>query len=181
MVTDALNAVSSKTGKPFGKLTFNDYVGSYEIAFFGKDYIDFNKYIAKGLYLLFVATVQKKGEDWKYYKPKPGEPVEYQLKVTKIYPLSETPLDTFIKQVNLKIPFQNVNGILIDNLTAILNNTKQEGKIPLWLHLYDKNKEFIHVDSMCQLQQLELNNEQYEALMQAQKDEELTFTIERKI
>ena len=74
-----------------------------------------------------------------------------------------------------------MNGILIDNLTAILNNTKQEGKIPLWLHLYDKNKEFIHVDSMCQLKQLELNNEQYEALMQAQKDEELTFTIERKI
>jgi DNA polymerase-3 subunit alpha len=68
MVTDAWDAVSSKTGKPFGKMVLNDYTGSYELAFFSKDYIDFNKFLAKNLYLLVVATVQKKGEDWKFYK-----------------------------------------------------------------------------------------------------------------
>ena len=181
MVTDAWDAVSSKTGKPFGKMVLNDYTGSYELAFFSKDYIDFNKFLAKNLYLLVVATVQKKGEDWKFYKPKPGEPVEYQIKVNKIYPLSETNLSTLVKQVTIQLPYQNVDGIMIDNLMAIIKNNKEKGTIPIWLQLYDKHQEHIRIDALCQLDQLELNNEQYEALVQAQNHEDFTFTIERKI
>ena len=181
MVTDAWDAVSAKTGKPYGKLVFTDYVGSYELAFFGSDFIDYNKYLAKNLYLLFVAKVQKKGEDWKYYKPKPGEPVEWQLKITKIYPLSETPISSLVKQVTLKVPYQKVDGIMIDNLLALLKNTKERGTVPLWLQLYDQNREYLHVEALCQLEQLELNNEQYDTLMEFKQQGVLDFTIEGKL
>ena len=181
MVTDAWDAVSAKTGKPYGKLVFTDYVGSYELAFFGSDFIDYNKYLAKNLYLLFVAKVQKKGEDRKYYKPKPGEPVEWQLKITKIYPLSETPISSLVKQVTLKVPYQKVDGIMIDNLLALLKNAKERGTVPLWLQLYDQNREYLHVEALCQLEQLELNNEQYDTLMEFKQQGVLDFTIEGKL
>lgn len=34
----------TKTGKDFGILTLEDFSGTYELAFFGKDYTDFRQY-----------------------------------------------------------------------------------------------------------------------------------------
>ena len=70
---------------------------------------------------------------------------------------------------------------MIDNLLALLKNTKERGTVPLWLQLYDQNREYLHVEALCQLEQLELNNEQYDTLMEFKQQGVLDFTIEGKL
>lgn len=61
---------TSKAGNPYGIFTLEDYAGAFEFALFGKNYIEFGKYMIKDLYLYNIsATVQKKGADYKFKKP----------------------------------------------------------------------------------------------------------------
>jgi DNA polymerase-3 subunit alpha len=39
-------------------------VGAFEFALFGKNYIEFGKYMIKDLYLLIHAVIQEKGSDF---------------------------------------------------------------------------------------------------------------------
>ena len=181
MVTEAWEGVSMKNGKNYGKMTLTDYSGTYELRFYNQDYLDYNKYLKENMYLLFVAKVQKKGEDWKYYTPKPGEPIEWRLKILQILPLSEIPISNLIKQVVLRIPYQNVNDYLIDNLQTLLHEDDDKTTVPLRIQLYDANKGYLQVETFCVDKQIKLTNEQYDYLQKAQEEDEFSFFFEKKI
>ena len=56
IVTDTQEGVT-KNGKPFSTLTLTDYNGSCKLMFYGNDFINFNKYCRKGLFLLIRGRV----------------------------------------------------------------------------------------------------------------------------
>ncbi len=58
LVTAARNAIS-KNGKPWGSLTLEDFSGSYEFRFFGKDYEMFQSYIREGMPLFIKGSIQR--------------------------------------------------------------------------------------------------------------------------
>ena len=78
----------SKNGKPFSTLTLVDYTDSYELFFFGQDYVNFHKYCKPGLFILVKGSVnQRFRSDF------------YEFKASQIELLSEV-RKKYVKSVN---------------------------------------------------------------------------------
>ena len=78
MVVNVQNLVS-KTGKPWGKFTLEDYNGTREFVLFGKDYENFRKFLFPDYFLFVRAKVQ----------PRPYNDKELELKIVSMMQLSE--------------------------------------------------------------------------------------------
>ncbi len=128
---------TSKAGNPYGILTLEDYVGAFEFALFGPNYVEYNKYMIKDLYLYINAIVQERGADWKFKKPSdPNLPKELELKIQKIELFNEIK-DKLVDKLTLDIPLQNID----EEITVVLNDMlfKNRGNVNLFVNVYDKN------------------------------------------
>jgi DNA polymerase-3 subunit alpha len=128
---------TSKAGNPYGVFTLEDYTGAYEFVLFGKNYIEFSKYMIKDLYLLIHTVVQEKNSDFRYNKPTtdPSVPKELELKIQKIEVLSEVK-DKLVSTLILTIRLQQLTDELAIELTDRLLADK--GNINLYLHIVDE-------------------------------------------
>jgi DNA polymerase III subunit alpha len=137
MVTNFRNG-TSKAGNPYGIFTLEDYVGAYEFALFGKNYVEFGKYMIKDLYLFITATVQEKGSDYnKYNKPSADttSTKELELKIQKIEVFSDIK-DKLINTLTLTIPIQQLNEDFAVELTDMV--LKNKGSVNLYIHVVDE-------------------------------------------
>ena len=48
----------TKNNRPYGILTVEDYSGQFEFPLFGKDYVEFGKFLKKDLFVLIKGKVQ---------------------------------------------------------------------------------------------------------------------------
>ncbi|MCK9162852.1 MAG: DNA polymerase III subunit alpha [Bacteroidales bacterium] len=118
----------TKTGKEFGKFVFEDQTSSREIALFGKDHINFNKYLIEGLFVLIKATVKKKG--WGDEASKNN----LEFKILQIEDLDDV-LDKYGKGIKLIIPIENINKSFVDRITKAAKKSK--GKLDLCFFVKD--------------------------------------------
>jgi len=163
---------TSKAGNPYGIFTLEDYAGAFEFALFGKNYVEFGKYMIKDLYLYINATVQAKGADFKYNKPSdPNSPKELELKIQKIEVFSEIK-DKLINTLTLTIPVQQLTEDFAVELTDLVLNNK--GKVNLYIHVVDEqtpNK----VVLFARQHRLQINTKVYHALKRAQSEGIIEF------
>jgi DNA polymerase-3 subunit alpha len=106
---------TSKTGNAFGKLIIEDYHGALELMLFGKDFVEYNKYMVKSLFVYVKAKVQERY----------GQPGSLEIKVQKIE-LLENVTTTIFSNMKLKMDIADLNEELITNIEAIFNAS--EGK-----------------------------------------------------
>ena len=136
MVTSFRNG-TSKAGNPYGIFTLEDYVGAFEFALFGKNYVEFGKYMIKDLYLFIHAVVQEKGSDFKYKKVETdtNQLKELELKIQKIEVFSDVK-DKLINTLTLTIPIQHLTEDFALELTdAVMKN---KGNVNLYIHVVDE-------------------------------------------
>lgn len=128
---------TSKAGNPYGVFTLEDYAGAYEFVLFGKNYIEFSKYMIKDLYLLIHVVVQEKNSDYRYNKPTtdPNVPKELELKIQKIEVFSEVK-DKLVNSIILTIRLQQLTDELAIELTDRLLADK--GNINLYFNIVDE-------------------------------------------
>jgi len=173
MVTNFRNG-TSKAGNPYGIFTLEDYVGAYEFALFGKNYVEFGKYMIKDLYLYIHAVVQEKGADYKYNKPKdPNIPNELELKIQKIEVFSDVK-DKLISTLTLTIPLQQLTEDFAVELSDIV--MKNKGNVNLYIHVVDEfspNK----VVLFSRQHRIHINTKVYHVLKRAQKDGIIDFQV----
>ena len=117
---------TSKTGNPYAIMMLEDYNGSYEFAFFGKDYIDYAAFIEKGRFIMIKGKIQ----------PKRGSQTEFEPKVHHIELLQEL-REKLVTSVTLKIPLQALTNELIAELSDLTMN-EQNGKVLLRFSIIDK-------------------------------------------
>ncbi len=122
MVTGVQNLMT-KTGKPWGKFTLEDYNGSFEFALFGKDYENFRKYMFADYFLFIRGRVQ----------PRPYNDKQLELKIVSMVQLSE--MRETIKEMILQLPVGDVNERLIRELTEKVKASK--GETLLRINVYD--------------------------------------------
>ena len=75
IVTKSLERFS-KNGNPFMLFTLEDYIGSYEFALFGEDFVNLSKYIAPDRFLYIKGVIKSKWgrpDEWEF------KPMKYQL------------------------------------------------------------------------------------------------------
>jgi len=173
MVTNFRNG-TSKAGNPYGIFTLEDYVGAYEFALFGKNYVEFGKYMIKDLYLYIHAVVQEKGADYKYNKPKdPNIPNELELKIQKIEVFSDVK-DKLISTLTLTIPLQQLTEDFAVELSEIV--MKNKGNVNLYIHVVDEfspNK----IVLFSRQHRIHINTKVYHVLKRAQKDGIIDFQV----
>jgi len=136
MVTNFRNG-TSKAGNPYGIFTLEDYVGAYEFVLFGKNYVEFGKYMIKDLYLFIHAVVQEKGSDYKYRKSESesNQPSELELKIQKIEVFSDVK-DKLVDTLTITIPIQQLTeDFAIEFTDSVLKN---KGKVNLYIHIVDE-------------------------------------------
>ena len=123
MVTQVQNLVT-KTGKPFGRLTVEDYNGSYTFTLFGKDYENFRKYLYPDYYLMIRGRVT----------PKPYNENELEPRITSIMQMEEAQ-QTLVKEMVLTLPIDEITEVMIAELAEQLRAA--EGNIQLRIRVAD--------------------------------------------
>ena len=119
---------TTKKGNPYGIMTVDDYSGSYEFAFFGKDYPEFAKFMVEGYYIMIRAKVQEKA--WSKDK-------ELEVKVNKIEMLDGI-RDSRVSGINIQIPLQSLDEVLVTDLFELSKET--DGNVSLKFSIYDKEE-----------------------------------------
>ncbi len=128
---------TTKNGKPFGSVTIEDYSDSHKITIFGKDYLDFKKYFTEGYSLFLKGAIQHKFNN-------PDSDLEFKVK--SIDMLAEIK-NTMIKSIALKIPIDNLNDNLIEDIEKIAESNKgdallkfliYESSTKVWIQMFSR-------------------------------------------
>lgn len=98
LVTEAVER-TTKTGKPFGMLTLEDFNGSNRFMFFSKQYLESKKYFTNGYSLMIKGRVQKR--EW------PKDSTELEFKAISIHMLSDVRED-FIKSLQFNVALETL-------------------------------------------------------------------------
>jgi DNA polymerase-3 subunit alpha len=104
---------TSKTGNAFGKLIIEDYHGSVELMLFGKDFVEYSKFMVSPLFVYVKAKVQERY----------GQPGSLELKIQKIE-LLELVKENIFSTMKLKLDANAINEELIANIEAIFNSSQ---------------------------------------------------------
>lgn len=102
---------TSKTGNQFGKIVIEDYHGAYEIMLFGKDFVEYSKFMVPQLFIFVKARVQERY----------NQPGNLELKVQKIELLDDIKQKAFS---NLKVKI-DVNKLSDELISSLENLFKQ--------------------------------------------------------
>jgi len=113
---------TSKTGNAYGKLILEDYHSNFEIMLFGKDFIEYNKFMVQGLFVFIKARVQDRF----------NQPGSLELKVSKIELLEQVKENAF-NNIRLKVKLENVNEALINKLENLINTKTGKSSIEFFV------------------------------------------------
>ena len=137
IVTSAEEAISQK-GNPYGRYVIEDYSGSYRMALFGNAYQLCAPMLKTNLYVYVTGTIQQRGANRPYFKPKPVDEAEYEFVVQNVELLKDVQ-DKHAENFTLVMPVEMVTPEFTAELTEQLS--KHKGRIRLQLQIYDELKQ----------------------------------------
>ena len=120
----AVQNLTTKTGKPWGKFKLEHYNGTHEFALFGKDYENFRKYLFSDYFLFIRGRVQ----------PRPYNDQELEFRITSMMQLSE--LQEAVKEVHVQLAVEEITRDLIARMGRSVKEAK--GNTLLRLNVYDR-------------------------------------------
>ncbi len=142
MVT-AVREGQTRKGSPYTIFKIEDYYGSYEIALFSQDSIDFSKYARIGLSIYIQAKVQ----------PKRFNPNELEVKIGKINLLSEM-RGKLVTKTTLQISLSELNDTIIAELTDLVKNNS--GNSLLYFNIIDE-KSHMNIQLFSRSNKIQVN------------------------
>lgn len=151
IVSEVKHAIS-KTGKPFGFLTIQDYTDSYRLALFGKDYENFRKYCYMDYPLLLKGKVQ----------PRPYNDQELEFKIKTMTMLSQV-REEMVNNLQLIIPLNKINQDLINEIKE--HTLAKKGKVNLKFKIIDL-EENIGVELFSRTERIDVTNDLLDYLNQ---------------
>ena len=113
---------TSKTGNAFGKLIIEDYQGSVELMLFGKDFVEYNKYMVQGLFVFVKARVQERY----------NQPGSLELKIKSVE-LLETMKENSFNSIRLKIKLKELNEDVVQKLDQVMNEHQGKSSIEFFV------------------------------------------------
>ena len=128
----------TKTGRPMSRMTVEDYSGSYEFAFFGKDHEAFMQYEKVNTGIFIEGVIEEKY----YIKPEErakGKTSEYAFKPKNMMLLGNV-ADTFVKGFAINVSTPMLTPEFREKLVKLLK--KNKGNVPLTMYLYDPGKKW---------------------------------------
>jgi DNA polymerase-3 subunit alpha len=99
--------LTTKTGRPFGAFTVEDYSDSHRFVLFGKDYENYRNYLFEGYSLLIKGTVQE--NPWK------KDVRELEFKIQSIVLLANV-RDELVKGLSLRMPLSDISDKKVEDI-----------------------------------------------------------------
>lgn len=121
MVT-AVREGQTRRGSPYTIFKIEDYSGSYEIALFGDDSVNYGKFARVGLALYITGRIQ----------PKRFRPEELEVKIGTINLLAEVK-EKLVQKITLQLPLSKLNDRTVTELSALAKNNS--GNTLLYFHV----------------------------------------------
>lgn len=162
---------TTKTGNPFGIFTLEDYAGAFDFALFGNNYVEYGKYMIKDLTLLITATVQEKRSKWGPPPVDNGLPKELELKIIKVDLFNDVK-DSLVKDLQLTIPFENLDDDLAQFLVSMVKENK--GNINIYFNVVD-NLQRRKVKLFSRQHRIKMDKTLYHLLKQQRDEGKLEF------
>lgn len=125
MVVDTVNLTTAK-GQPWGRITLEDYKGSYTFALFGKDYENFRRFFYND-YLVFVRL---KVQPHRFRD-------ELEVKISSMSML-HTFMDETIREFVVTIPIEDINKATIEALDKVVK--ENSGNISFKTKIVDRSE-----------------------------------------
>jgi DNA polymerase-3 subunit alpha len=124
-IVTAVEHRTTKTGRPFGKFTLEDYSGSCTFTLFGDQYQKFKGFMSQGWFLFVEGAVQR--NTWGQMN------LEFQIRnIESLHDLAEKR----VQGIALKLPQHTVNQGLIKCIEDI--GKQHPGKSSLYLYILDE-------------------------------------------
>ena len=123
MVTSVTH-LTTKTGKPYGRFTIEDYNSSHEFVLFSKDYENYRRYLYEGYYLLLRGSVQERT-----YNPN-----ELECRINSMMMLSEAQ-ETLIRELTIALPVAELTEDIVSQLKETINENR--GNVTLRVKVLD--------------------------------------------
>ncbi|NQY67215.1 MAG: DNA polymerase III subunit alpha [Flavobacteriales bacterium] len=141
---------TTKTGRPFGTFTIEDYRDTYQIALFSEDYLKLRHMLVPNAFVYIRGNVRNRFHQ---------EDV-WEFKVNGMQLLSEV-REKMTKSITIKASVDNVNDHLINRLDELMD--LEAGSCKIKLAVYDK-KERIKIEMPSKRKGVTLTNEFIDAL-----------------
>jgi len=126
---------TTKTGKPFGKFTLEDYTGNFTFTLFGEDYLKFKTFMTVGWFLFVEGAVVR--NSW-------GQQ-NLEFKIRNMDLLNELGIKRS-KGVKLRINANDITPGMIGIIEGVCG--EYSGNTPLYLKIHDL-QENINLDLLC--------------------------------
>ena len=161
----------SQKGNPWGKYTIEDYTGSYQFSAFGETYLKYAALLKPNAYVYLGGTIQQRGAQFKFFKPKPIEEAEYEFALQQVQMIKDAQKD--LRSITLHIPIENVQPNLIDALLDVTKN--HSGETPLHIQIFDNIKQNV---ISFNARPIRMTSELFHTLQELQTDEVLQYTVD---
>ena len=135
----AASETQTKTGRPMSRMTVEDYSGSYEFAFFGKDHETFMQY-EKLHTAIFVEGVIEERFRQKPEEKAQGKPAPDMIFKPKNIMLLGNVTDTYVKGFSISVTTGMLSPEFRESLVKMLK--KNKGNVPLTMFLHDPVKKW---------------------------------------
>ncbi len=157
-IVTAVRNGQTKTGKPFGIMTIEDFSGNLELFVMGKTYLENAHFFREGEFLHVRGRVEL---NWRKEKERKDNPnivlTNDDWDVTALsFKLLTDLRDTLTKGIALDIDILSVNQTFITDLTTILSNN--EGNLTVNINIVDTSKN-LKVDMVSRKFKVEPTNE----------------------
>jgi len=164
----------TRTGKPYGMITVEDYHGSHEFPLFGKNFEDYGKYMIKDLFIYIHALVQEKGADYKYQPTRdPNVKPEIELKIANIMPFKD--VRKLIKRIHINLSLQKLSADVVEELTRVIAGNKGD------VNVYIEVKDFFSSEKVtlfARSHRIKINSAVYKYLKYAEEEDILRYKID---
>ncbi|MDO4950097.1 MAG: DNA polymerase III subunit alpha [Bacteroidales bacterium] len=111
-IVTASSEGQSKNGNPYGRAKIEDYSGTFDFVFFGKDWDNVRTHLVPGRFVFLRATVQ----------PKKWKQEEWELKVNQVELLADVK-DSLIQSLTITIPLLSLSKPIAVELSALLSGS----------------------------------------------------------
>ncbi|HWY11803.1 MAG TPA: DNA polymerase III subunit alpha, partial [Bacteroidia bacterium] len=118
----------SKTGKQFGKIVLEDYHGAIDIMLFGKDFVEFQKFMVPQLFIFVKGKVQERY----------NQPGSLEFKIQKIELLDEVKQKAF-SNLKVKIELSKLTDELITDLENLFKQYNGKSNVEFFVEDVNEN------------------------------------------
>ena len=113
---------TGKNGDPYGKISIEDYFGFIDLMLYRNDYIDYNKFMVKGIFVYVKANIQ----------PRYKQPDSLEIKLNKIE-LLETVKSNIFNLIKLRVKLNLITDDLILKLETLINNNVGKSNLEFYV------------------------------------------------